>query len=166
MLVTPSQPLALFVCRRNTGPSIMAEAILRHLAEGRVRAASAGAVAAGPVNPYALECLRVHGIETAGLQAKRWGRFFGLGKPPVRFVIALCDLKAAKAEWPYQTLISTWNMPDPVEVVGSEIDIRLAFEEAYGKLLARIRMFLALPLEELDDKALVQALARIAVLPQ
>jgi protein-tyrosine-phosphatase len=78
----------------------MAEAILRHRAEERLRAASAGESTADRVNPLALECLRAHGIATEGLKSKAWGQLFGLNKPSVRLVIALSDVYAATANWP------------------------------------------------------------------
>jgi len=139
----------------------MAKAILRHFAQERLRAANAGESATDRVNSHALECLRAHGIETEGLQGKAWGEFFGLDRPPVRFVIALGDVYAAKANWPHDTLIAHWPMPDPADVVGSETDIQLAFEEAYGTLHARIHRFLSLPLAQLDDRALLHELERI-----
>ena len=52
-------------------------------------------------------------------------------------------------------------LPDPADVVGSGIDIQLAFEEAYGILYARIQQFLSLRFAQLDDRALLQALERI-----
>jgi hypothetical protein len=94
----------------------MAEAILTHFAQGRVRAASAGAIPHG-VSPYALQCLRAHGIATQAPRSKVWGEFFGLYAPPIRFLIALCDVCAAKAHWPEDTLIGHWNMLDPAAVV-------------------------------------------------
>ena len=151
-------PLVLFLGRQNTAVSIMAEAMLRHVAQERVRAASAGESVAGPVNPHALDCLRAHGIATEGLQSKAWGEFFGLNKPPVRFLIALCNVYATRASWPHGTLVANWPMPDPADVVGSEIDIQLAFEEAYGILHSSIQQFLSLRFAQLDDGALLQAL--------
>ena len=159
-------PLVLFLCRANSGPSILAEAILRHRAQGRVRAASAGQKAAERANPYALECLAAHRIPTTGLRPKIWGEFFGLGRPPVHVLIALGDpnayamgvnwnqpgIRTAKAHWP---------TPYPEAVVGGETEIRLACEEVFALLEARIRKFLALPLDRLSDEALLQALARI-----
>jgi arsenate reductase len=126
-------PLVLFLGRQNTSVSIMAEAILRHFAQERVRAASAGESVAGPVNPHVLECLRAHGIATEGLQSKIWGEFFGLYRPPVRFVVTLCIVYAARADWPHDTLVTNWHMADPADVAGAEIDIQLAFEEACSK---------------------------------
>lgn len=84
-------PLVLFVRRKNVGASILAEALLRHLAGERFRAASAGDTAAGLVSLYALECLAAHRIDTTGLHSKAWGRFFGLGRTPVHILITLCD---------------------------------------------------------------------------
>jgi len=154
-------PLVLFLCCTNTTNSIIAEAILKHLGVGRVRAASAGELPYEDVNPFALECLSVHGITTTGLRTKMWGDFFGLDRPRVRFLIALCDHYAAKATWQEDTLIAHWHMPDPGEVGGSEIDIRVAFEEAFGRLDLRIRKFLALPLGILNSTALARELQRI-----
>ena len=154
-------PLVLFLCSTNTTNSILAEAILRHLSMARVRAASAGEIPFQHVHPFALECLHVHGIPTAGLRTKMWGQFFGLDRPPVRFLIALCDHYAAKAHWQADTLIGHWHMPDPGEIMGSDIEVRSAFEEAFAKLDRRIRQFLALPLETLDTTELAQELQRI-----
>ena len=156
-------PLVLFVGRSNASCSIMAEAILTHLAQGRVRAASAGALPHG-VSPYALQCLRDHGIATQGLRSKLWGEFFGLYASPVRFLIALGDVYAARAHWPEDTLIGRWDMPDPAAVVGSDLDIRVAFEGAFETLKTRIQTFLALPFGQLTDQALLQELARIGEL--
>ena len=155
-------PLALFVCRTNATSSIMAEAILKDRAKDRLRAASGGEPRYDTgVNPFALECLRAHGIAIQGLRSKPWGEFFGLGKPPVRFLIALSDLYATKADWPYATVIAHWPMPDPGEIASSDTDIRAAFEVAYADLDLRIQKFLALPLEKLNDRSLAQELKRI-----
>jgi arsenate reductase len=159
-------PLVLFICRANSGPSILAEAILRHLSRGRVRAASAGEKAAEQINPCALECLVAHRIPTAGLWPKPWGEFFGLFRPPVRVLIALGNPNAYAMgiDWNQpgvRTAKAHWPTPDPEAVVGSETEVRLACEEVFALLEARIRRFLALPLDRLSDEALLQALARI-----
>jgi protein-tyrosine-phosphatase len=155
-------PLVLFVCRLNTAVSIMAEAILRHFAQGRWRAASGGALVASPaVNPFAMKCLHAHGIATTGLHSKVWGEFFGVGKPPVRLLITLGEVYAARADWPGDTLKVHWDTPDPAELVGSDVDLKLAFERAYRALHARIQRFLSLEFGQLDDPALLQALTRI-----
>ena len=159
-------PLALFLCRNNAAVSIMAEALLRHLAQGQVRAASAGDTAAASINPYALECLTAHRISTDQLFCKPWGVFFGYYRPPVRMLITLCDpdIYAAKANWDHEavrTVKAHWPTTDPEVTVGREMGMRLAFEELFVTLETRIRRLLALPLDTLGDEVLSRELARI-----
>lgn len=161
----PEAPLVLFICRKNAGASILAEALLRHLAHGRFRAASAGDTAPGLVSLYALECLAAHDVETTGLHSKAWGRFFGESRPPVHVLITLCDAYAARVSWDrdeIRTVKAHWPTPEPELVVGSQTDKRLAFEEAFHLLEARIRRFLALPFIRLSDPALSHQLERIS----
>lgn len=159
-------PLVLFLCRTNSGPSILAEAILRHLARGRVRAASAGEKAAECVSFHTLECLVAHRIATTGLRTKPWGEHFGFDRPPVRALIALGDPNtyAMGVNWNQpgvRTAKAHWPTPDPKAVVGGEAKVRLACEEVFALLEARIRRLLALPLDRLSDEDLVEQLARI-----
>lgn len=159
-------PLVLFICRTNTAVSIMAEAILRHLAQGRVRAASAGETTFGRVSPHAIACLTAHGIGTTGLRDKLWGELFGVGRPPVRVLITLSNPNtgAAKAHWDQEsvpTIRAHWPTPDPETVVGTTAERRLAFEEVFGTLDARIRKLLALQTDQLTDQALARELTRI-----
>ena len=159
-------PLVLFICRTNTAVSIMAEAILRHFAQGRVRAASAGETTFGRVSPHAIACLNAHGIGTTGLRDKQWGELFGVGRPPVRVLITLSNPNtgAAKAHWDQEsvpTIRAHWPTPDPETVVGTTAERRLAFEEVFGTLDARIRKLLALQTDQLTDQALARELTRI-----
>ena len=163
---TPREPppLVLFLGRSNTAVSIMAEAICEHYAQGRVRACSAGDLPAVQVSPFALECLHAHAIPTRGLRSKPWGEFFGLCKPPIRFLITLRESYAANSNWDHDThltLKAHWAMPDPANASGSDADIRLAFEAAFRTLESRIQKFLALPLSRLTDQALRRELALI-----
>jgi arsenate reductase len=159
-------PLVLFLCRNNAAASIMAEGILRHLAQGRMRAASAGDTAAATVNPYALECLTAHRIPTAELSCKPWCVFFGHYRPPVRMLITLCepDIYAARVNWSHEaahTVSAHWPTADPEVAAGREMRMRLAFEELFVTLEDRVQQLLALPLGRLSDQALSRELARI-----
>ena len=159
-------PLVLFICRTNTAVSIMAEAILRHLAQGRVHAASAGETTSGRVSPHAIACLNAHGIGTTGLRDKQWGEVFGIYRLPVRVLITLSnpDTYAANANWDKEsvrTVRAHWPTSDPETVVGTPTDRRLAFEEVFVTLEARIRKLLALQMDQLTDRALARELTRI-----
>ena len=163
------QPLVLFLGRSNRASSIMAEAILEHLAEGRLRSASAGdRPVVAQVSPHALEVLRKYGVATQGLRSKPWGEFFGLGKPPLRFLITLCAVEAARVDWECDSkrlVRACWDMPDPAAVTGTETEVRFAFEKAFATLESRIRKFLALPLERLADRGLARELELIGQEP-
>lgn len=145
----------------------MAEAILNHLSRGRLRAASAGSDPSGPVDPYALECLGAHGIGGQSLHTKAWNQFIGPGAPAIRFLITLCERGSHHCSLqpePPALVRAHWGMPDPAGVGGSSIDQRLAFEEGFVTLYARISRLLALPLERLSDQGLSVALTRIGEL--
>lgn len=43
-----------------------------------------------------------------------------------------------------------WGMPDPVQVTGTEAEVRLAFAESYRMLKNRIAAFINLPVSSLD----------------
>ena len=60
----------LFVCVHNSGRSQMAEAFLHKLAEGRVRATSAGTEPAEVVDPVVVEVMREVGIDISRQKTK------------------------------------------------------------------------------------------------
>jgi len=95
-----------------------------------------------------------------------WGELFGIYHPPVRVLITLSkpDTYAAKANWDKEnvrTVRAHWPTPDPETVVGTPTDRRLAFEEVFVTLEARIRRLLALQMDQLTDRALARELTRI-----
>jgi arsenate reductase len=158
-------PLVLFLCRANRAASIMAEAILAHRADGRFRSASAGDVPAEKsVDARALATLRAHDVAVKGLRSKAWGEFFGLGKPPIRILIALGDVAASRLNWELDSpkvVRARWNVPDPAELIASDADVARAFEAAYETLDACIRRLLELPIEAADNTELARQLAQI-----
>lgn len=157
-------PLVLFLCGSNTASSIMAEAILQHFAEARVRAASAGESPEGQVNPYTLECLRIHGVASRGLRSKGQCEFFGPRKPPIRFIITLGEFESIGVDSDHsgrRSVTGHWGMEDPANARGPDSDFRLGFEEAFRTLALRIHKFLTLPLGRLTDQALSRELALI-----
>jgi protein-tyrosine-phosphatase/DNA-binding transcriptional ArsR family regulator len=81
----------LFLCTRNSGRSIMAEAILRQIGRGRFNAYSAGSDPADAPMPEVLERLRSLGHDTSHLRSQSWHEFTGPQAPRMDFVIALCD---------------------------------------------------------------------------
>lgn len=160
----------LILCTHNSARSILAEAMLNHLA-GRlgkdVRAHSAGSSPSGGVNPFALEVLNSAGVATEALRSKSWDEFSGGDAPPLSIVITVCDNAAAEpcpvffggsAGEPVKV---HWSYPDPGHTVGDDATVRRAFELTRQALGYRMLQLLALPLERLDRPSLQAALAAI-----
>ena len=158
------QPLnVLFLCTGNSARSILAEAYLDARGNGRFRAYSAGSHPNGEINPFALELLGKHRIDTGGLRSKSWDEFSVPGAPQLHFVFTVCDNAAGEAcpLWPGQPITAHWGVADPAAVQGSEEDKRKAFLKAFTELSTRINLMLALPMDKLDRQALTGRLKEI-----
>jgi protein-tyrosine-phosphatase len=67
----------LFLCTHNSARSILAEALLNHIGQGRFKAYSAGSSPRDnqQPNPIGIEVLKSAGIATDGLHSKSWDDF-------------------------------------------------------------------------------------------
>jgi arsenate reductase len=152
----------LFLCTHNSARSIMAEALLRHMAEGRVNVFSAGSHPRGEVHPLALEVLEKRGISTAGLHSKAWDDFATPQAPRMSVVITVCDGAAGEMcpIWPGAPIKSHWGVEEPGRLAEGRTDemARQAFGSVLEKLERRIQCFLELSLEEMEDASIKQAL--------
>ena len=153
----------LFLCTGNSARSILAEAYLNHAARGRYRAYSAGSRPAGEVNPFALELLRRSGLPTTRARSKSWDEFAAPGAAKMDFIFTVCDSAAAEVcpVWPGHPVSAHWGVPDPAAVQGTEEEKRRAFKDAFTALSRRIDLFLALPVEKLEQLALKKKLDEI-----
>ena len=142
----------LFLCTGNSARSIMAEAILNHLAPARFRAYSAGSHPKGSVHPYALDTLRHFQYPTHGLRSKSWEEFTGRDAPLIDFVITLCDDAANEPcpLWPGHPVTFHWGLPDPAAVEGNAEATRLAFVATLRRLRRRLEPWTQLPDAALD----------------
>jgi arsenate reductase len=160
----------LVLCTHNSARSVLAEAMLNHLAVrlGKdVRAYSAGSAPSGRINPFALEVLAGAGVDTNGLRSKSWDEFSRDGAPPLGVVITVCDSAAAEscpvffgAEGGAPVKVH-WGYHDPSRAEGSDDDRRGAFELTRQALGYRMLQLLALPLASMDRAALQSALLAI-----
>ena len=158
------QPLrVLFLCTHNSARSILAEALLNHLAAGRFVAYSAGSSprANQQPNPLALRALLAAGIPVAGLRSKSWDEFAVAGAPAMDLVITVCDTAAGEAcpFWPGAPATAHWGYADPSEAQGSEDERLDAFRRTLDGLRQRLETLLALPPQRLE-RGQLQATAR------
>jgi len=151
----------LFLCTGNSARSILAEAILNQLAMGRIRAFSAGSYPKGAVHPEAIALLDELDFDTSDFRSKSWDEFAAPGAPPLDFVFTVCDNAAGEVcpVWPGQPMTAHWGIEDPAAVEGE--GQKRAFWNAYQQLRRRIELFLALPIEEIDELSLQNRLKDI-----
>ncbi|MEO0525513.1 MAG: helix-turn-helix domain-containing protein [Pseudomonadota bacterium] len=163
-LMTDRKYNVLFICTGNSARSIFAESILRKEAGDRFVAYSAGTKPRSELNPFALEVLELNGHDTSVLEAKNVAVFQGDDAPDFDFVFTVCNQAANEdcPAWTGQPISAHWGMPDPVKVEGSYAERNLAFHQAYGALLNRIKAFSALPIGSLDRIALQKAVDDIS----
>lgn len=153
----------LFLCTHNSARSVIAEAILNSLGQGRFKAFSAGSQPKGKVNPHAITLLDKLNYDTSGIRSKSWDEFAGARAPHMDFVFTVCDNAAAETcpVWPGQPMSAHWGVPDPSETRGSEAEIAAAFADTHRMLYQRISIFINLPIHELDKLTLKRELDAI-----
>lgn len=160
----------LILCTHNSARSVLAEAMLNHLARqpGRdVQAHSAGSHPSGRINPLAVEALQRAGIDTSGCRSKSWDEFTREDAPPLAIVITVCDSAAAEACPVFfggpggQPIQVHWGYPDPSNAEGGEEAKRHAFELTRQAIGYRMLQLLSLPLASMDRTALQAALVEI-----
>lgn len=151
----------LFLCSGNSARSILAEAILNKDGAGRFQAYSAGSYPKGAAHPAALALLGELGFATDGYRSKSWDEFATADAPPIDFVFTVCDNAAGEVcpAWPGQPMTAHWGIEDPAAVEGE--GQAHAFRSAFYALQRRIGLFLALPLDSIDEMSLQKRLREI-----
>ena len=154
---------ALFLCTGNSARSVMAEAILNKLGDGKFRAYSAGSQPRGQVHPQTLRLLKSLGYDTSAFRSKSWQEFAEPSAPSLDFVFTVCDNAAGETcpIWPGQPMTAHWGVPDPAAAKGTKAQVALAFKDAYRMLHQRICIFSALPIRSLDQLTLQNKLREI-----
>ena len=151
----------LFLCTGNSARSILAEAILNRQGGDHFEAFSAGSFPKGEVHPAALALLAELGLATDGCRSKSWDEFATEDALPLDFVFTVCDNAAGEMcpIWPGQPITAHWGIEDPAAVDGE--GQQAAFWNAYCALQRRIELFLALPLDSLDEMTLTKRVREI-----
>lgn len=153
----------LFLCTHNSARSILAEAILNHIGQGRFKAYSAGSQPRDHQrpNPLGLQVLQNAGIATDGLRSKSWDEFASPQAPRMDLVITVCDNAAGEVcpYWPGQPATAHWGYPDPSAGDGTDAQKLEAFRQTLLALKRRLELLVSLPPARLE-KTLLQGTAR------
>ena len=145
----------LFLCTRNSGRSIMAEAILESIGKGRFNVYSAGSNPADRPMPQVIDKLRALGHDVSQLRSKSWHEFTGPEAPQMDFVIALCDTLEGQVcpDFGERAVTGAWPLPDPGKFDGSPAEVSTMLNELYASLHRRLGIFSSLPFAPLDRMA-------------
>lgn len=163
MLLTTmtNKPLnILILCTGNSCRSVLGEAIINRLGQGRFKAYSAGSKPTGKVNNNALACLERNGLPTEGYQSQSWDEF---ADTPIDIAITVCDSAAGETCPVYLNSVirAHWGLPDPAHATGTEEEIAQAFQETFDALTVRVNKMLALPIESMAPQEISKALNQI-----
>lgn len=162
--MSDTKPLnVLFLCTHNSARSILAEALLNHMGQGKFKAFSAGSSPREnqSPNPLALVTLEKARISTAGLSSKSWDVFATPDAPQMDLVITVCDNAAGEVcpYWPGQPATAHWGYADPSEGNGSDAEKLEAFSQTLHLIKRRLDIFINLPMISLN-KIVLEKTAR------
>jgi protein-tyrosine-phosphatase len=137
----------LFLCRENSARSIIAEALLRELADQRFEVFSAGSEPAARVHALAIAQLRP-GISDLGLLApKSWLEFTGEWAPRMDLIVAL-DERVGEyhaPDFPGKPLFVQWDFADPLADGMTPDERARSFEKVFWQIVRRVTLFMELP---------------------
>lgn len=151
----------LILCTGNSARSILGEALFTARSNGRIQGYSAGSNPTGRPNPYAIETLQRHGIDTGFARSKSWDEFDAADAPVMDAVITVCDSAASETcpVWPGAPVRAHWGLPDPAAITEPDA-AREAFEQTYQKLASAVDAVLSSPDWASGGAALKSALDR------
>lgn len=135
----------LLLGTRNTSRSIMAEAYINHVSDGRWRAHSAGSAPADRVDPLALKVLEDAGIlPPRDPQPKSRELFIDPAGPRMDVVVTLCEevVDENLMGWPGSPRLLHWPVPDP-SAAGARDEQDERFRAVLDLIRARADLFLA-----------------------
>ena len=151
----------LFICTHNRCRSILAEAITRHKADGKIIAASAGSSPQGEVHPLSLRYLSEHDVSVDGLKSQSWDEFEQFNPDAV---LTLCDSAACETcpVW-FDDLVQVhWGLVDPSKQCDDEAVQKRQFSNTIDIIERRIDALMEHDIESLKGPDLTNVLEQIA----
>jgi ArsR family transcriptional regulator len=133
----------LFLCVGNSARSQLAEALLRHQAQGQFDVFSAGTQPES-IDERTLALLQKNNLDTSELRSKSVSEFSGQS---FDFVISLCEKSTQECQsFPLADKIIAWDYPDPRIESGTH-----GFEQTFRELNERIKMFVLVQSKDIND---------------
>ena len=145
----------LFLSRRNTARSLMAEAVMNQNGRGRFIAESAG-VETGPPDPITQEVLESAGFSLQGLRTKTLQELLAEEPDDFDFIFTLSDTarNEPSPDWPGHPISAHWSCEDPVTAEYEDLGANVIYGRVLAGLERRINAFMQLPFASLDRASL------------
>jgi ArsR family transcriptional regulator, arsenate/arsenite/antimonite-responsive transcriptional repressor / arsenate reductase (thioredoxin) len=144
----------LFLCTGNSARSQIAEALLRHLSDGSVRAFSAGSHPK-PLHPSAVRVMNARGIDISKRKPRHLDSFSG---KRFDYVISLCDkVREVCPDFPGAPQTIHWSIADPAATEGNDSETYPAFEQTAAELETRIGFLLHRINEQIEEKEVARS---------
>ena len=146
----------IFVSKRNSLRSILAQAVLAHIAADRFSAVSCGNPkhVAESIHPAAVRALTTAGIAVPQVRPRGWNDLARAGAPRVDFVITLDEpTQLLEPNWPGQPYSALWSFPDAAASDDAERAAQGTLQILYG-LRRRLELLTSLPLHGADPAAI------------
>jgi arsenate reductase len=161
ILKPAQQKQILIICMGNSIRSIMAEAILNHLGDGRVTAYSAGIHPVGEINTHVEALLTQKGYDIEKQYSKSWMEFAHGDGQKIDFIISLCPSadQFIMQNWKGCPKRIYWAFPDISGVSFKDKLITSVFEDMYYRLYHALARPLDLPLEDMTVSAICEAMS-------
>jgi protein-tyrosine-phosphatase len=145
----------IFVSRRNSLRSILAEACLTHLDPKRFSASSCGqpGQVAREIHPAAIAALKSASIPLPDRQPRGWDELARANAHPADFIITLDEsTEPRQPSWPGQPDAALWAYPDVLD--GRDPD-RIAHDAVHMlfSLRRRLELLVSLPMQGADRSA-------------
>ncbi|NET45626.1 arsenate reductase, glutathione/glutaredoxin type [Okeania sp. SIO2B3] len=125
----------MFVCKKNSARSQMAEAFAKRLGKDKISVTSSG-LEGSQVNPYAIQAMSDIGIDISDQTSKALSDF-----QPQDFdvVISLCGCGInLPPEWLTQEVFEDWQLEDPAEKPEIFPQVRDDIQERVGNLIDKL----------------------------
>jgi arsenate reductase len=153
----------LFLSRRNSARSILAEAVLNKLGKARFKGYSAAVAPASAIDAHVIELLQSNGLAVPAMPPKHYSEFTKPDAPALDFVFTLSDTAAGEPppQWPGLPVTAHWSSPDPILATGPEWERKRAFVQVLKELERRLSVFMNLPFASLDRMSLQNRLDEI-----
>lgn len=150
----------LVLCTGNSCRSVMGEALVTALGQGRFKGHSAGSNPIGRINSGALATLARNQLPTEGYHSKSMAAF---KDQPIDILLSVCD-SAGQEPCPVflgPAIRAHWGVEDPGHVKGTPEEITAAFDKTFDILKRRVEAMVALPISSLNKTEIAAELQRI-----